>query len=514
MSAEATRWRPSSANLNSQSSAVDDFNRDTMPCIYSIANHLLHDDHRSERHAERTPRDPAESEFEQPLRISNSSAADTTNSRCASSILLHRQTCLNNFGPIAPKLRFNAMYLSPNSEWPDFACWGGHITADTDIGGPGILTTSHRSSSQKLVGSGGDEYSELCPPGQALRRSYPLSRAVSHRISETAARNKFVSPRVRRALKLLGPLCDLQIITSMGIMVAGFAKWNTINFYHEALVTCNWSLIFNSFCVIRFDLLEPEGRIQKRDALRRIFVLISCMLGVVWQILTYQRELDPAFRGHWDASDPDYCYLFLYESSPWFWIAGTIFFCIAVASSLTRRTAQWFAYLDHIFVWAQDCCNEPLRKARKHQRRHRGLLSAFTLAAASIRSIACSILIQSIAIWGYGDNYPPLSWLCYFLFSVWNTVDVMSLWQLNKGLLSGDESDWGFGQVLPLVMLLSVFFSAVDVWHGKTTRIREPIDTYGSVFSFESNFDIAVFRIHLKRTDTRSSRPGWLPEDG
>lgn len=282
------------------------------------------------------------------------------------------------------------------------------------------------------------------------------------------------SPFVSRATELLNPLCDLQIVTSLGIMIAGFAKWTTITFYHEALVTCYWDLTLNSFWATRIEYMDYDTKEDKfRVALRRGFILLSCLLGIAWRIPTYIRELTTDYYsgGLWNDDKSDFCYRFWDGSSPFPWIFGIFLFCVALASSLTERTREFNKRYDKNLKKGQVWCGNWHKNSRercKNGKQHDlDVGSILEVAAAGITSAVYWILVQWIAVWSYGDGFFPFTWLCYFLFNIWNTIDVISLWRLNQPLLSDEERNWGFGQVLPLAMLLSILFSGVDIWRGK-----------------------------------------------
>jgi len=74
------------------------------------------------------------------------------------------------------------------------------------------------------------------------------------------------------------------------------------------------------------------------------------------------------------------------------------------------------------------------------------------------------LFAQGLAVWSYGSGPYTLNWLIIALSIIWNTQDVVSLWRHDAHLIDGDEqTKWGFGQVLPWVMILSVLLSTVDV---------------------------------------------------
>lgn len=73
------------------------------------------------------------------------------------------------------------------------------------------------------------------------------------------------------------------------------------------------------------------------------------------------------------------------------------------------------------------------------------------LAIAALSIPTYWVLLQWMDIWSYGNGFYPFAWVIHTGINTWNTLDVISLWALNKPLVSAEEQDWGFGQVLPLV---------------------------------------------------------------
>jgi len=70
-----------------------------------------------------------------------------------------------------------------------------------------------------------------------------------------------------------------------------------------------------------------------------------------------------------------------------------------------------------------------------------------------------------LALWAWGDSQSILIVLAYFGFAAWNTYDIIDLKKSNWYLVQ-DESAWGFGQVLPVVLLLLVFLNILDAVKG------------------------------------------------
>lgn len=122
---------------------------------------------------------------------------------------------------------------------------------------------------------------------------------------------------------LLGPLCDLQAITGLSIVIAGFVTHDTISFYHEQLVVSYWNITLNSFWASRTEFMNLDddtnqkgGKLEHHSAaseselpnndngnpvkkdknkdlrmiIRRLSILVSCTLGVSFQIWAIMRE--------------------------------------------------------------------------------------------------------------------------------------------------------------------------------------------------------------------------------
>lgn len=122
-------------------------------------------------------------------------------------------------------------------------------------------------------------------------QSFPDSRFLQYasvflrpETAETAQSQRrcvqFVSKRV------LDSLCDLQIITSTAILIAGLSQYPDITFYHEQLVISYWSLTLNSFWAAKAgDFLNDPDREIWYIRIRTAAIFCSVVLAVVYQSL-------------------------------------------------------------------------------------------------------------------------------------------------------------------------------------------------------------------------------------
>lgn len=285
---------------------------------------------------------------------------------------------------------------------------------------------------------------------------------------------------VRRVKKLLEPLCDLQLITGVGILVAGFSQISTISFYHEQQVMNYWYLTLNSFWAARIDYLHA-GEIDLRTWVHRFAVVLSSVLGVSFQVFVNLREtLDT-----WD-SVVGPCYRWADGTSSWPWVAGGTIYSIALALLLAPRTATlldgWDYWTESIqynavsnLVHYHRVLSPPGSTAttpapRKLPSSGIYIYNHVMRAAWGIWSALVWLLLHFFDLVSYGNGFYPVMMLLYIGINVWNTYDILSLRVLNTDLLPPDENRIGFGQVLPLFLMTSILFNILDVFKDESGR--------------------------------------------
>lgn len=278
----------------------------------------------------------------------------------------------------------------------------------------------------------------------------------------------------------LGPLCDLQAFTGTAIVIAGFSQWQTISFYHEALVATYWWLTLNSFFAGRVNYMDIDTDLEpKKVFIRRLAVLSSCILGLSFQCLVIVRE-----NNRWDDDIDEHCYRWRDDTSIWPWIAGS---SVYTATLLVVMVPQFRPKIEGYLIWKdrklQGLTDELVKQHDLFKLSTSQLSSpsahSFTAWSGRASRLTCLLLaalrlsvfwttIQFLGIWSYGDGYLPLFVLAYFCFNIQNTFDVITLKTLNIDLImEGDELKMGFGQVLPLLLFVQLGFIFVDLWEGK-----------------------------------------------
>jgi hypothetical protein len=79
-------------------------------------------------------------------------------------------------------------------------------------------------------------------------------------------------------------------------------------------------------------------------------------------------------------------------------------------------------------------------------------------------------ILRFFALWAWGDNNSITIILVIFGFAAWNTFDLIDL-KLSNADLATDESDWGFGQILPVVLLGLILLQILDAIQGEGSAI-------------------------------------------
>lgn len=298
-----------------------------------------------------------------------------------------------------------------------------------------------------------------------LRRMLNLDRAASLR--ETAA-------------DLLGYLCDLQIVTGLAIVIAGMAQIQTISFYHESLAINYWWLTLNSFWAARIEYMsDEEVKYTRRATVRRIGVVVSIILAMVFQSIINIRE-----KQDWFFLRSGYCYFSHDDTESWPWVAGASLYAICLLLNIVPASRPWVQR----YHWGVRRMQGHLVKRWKKSvsALHasyvqpvnwsdvfdlRSLLhTVYRVASFGLTSLCLIfywLLVQFMAVWSFGDGFYPLLTLGYIGFAIWTTFDILDLKLSNRSLIDGQETSWGFGQILPMVLLITIAYNALDALQGK-----------------------------------------------
>ncbi|KAK0903592.1 hypothetical protein LTR02_007540 [Friedmanniomyces endolithicus] len=247
------------------------------------------------------------------------------------------------------------------------------------------------------------------------------------------------------------------------------------NYWNITLLSI-WTSISDGFETVFEKSLRTASALDwwglVRTQVRRSAILVSLVLGLV-------NNITLMLDNQWDSETSGLCYHyndFSSMNSQWFWIAGTW---------STARTAVEVAFpkvtlaLDRVDEWAARSERWLIRRTRQAwgdvsavpmsisgvQKRGgfvQPCLSVLLTLGWAICVIFWWLLRQFLATWAVGVGTPAVTAVANSAFLVWNMEDVISTKVLNIPLGIDSGPPWGFGQVLPMVLLLAVLLTGLD----------------------------------------------------
>lgn len=284
---------------------------------------------------------------------------------------------------------------------------------------------------------------------------------------------------------MLDPLCDLQVITGAGVVIAGLTEGENLSFYHQAMVADYWWLTINSLFLAVVSTRQAVKAKQYSDfrlRFRQAAILVTVALAIVF--LSLQAV---AVTRHWDWLGSGKCYRSLdvsESSSLWLWIAGL---CLHEATSIAELIFDSSGrLLERLEKSHRGFEGELVKTFKTHMNSAKGhvqnfsmgsgfatslsLLLSLSLAVLTMVLVVLSLIVrQGLAFWSFGIGTPAFQGLFMAAFFLWNFSDLVTIKIMNAPLLSQDNSSskpetWGFGQTLPMVLILSVAYMALDAY--------------------------------------------------
>ena len=283
----------------------------------------------------------------------------------------------------------------------------------------------------------------------------------------------------------LDGLRDLQLVTGTAILTATFPQWHTIPFYHQDLVVCYWFLTLTSLraaqasCAVAIEVDEPRSLYQIILAyVRNILAVLSFVLAAIWNVHHLV-----VVQSHWDPCGSGKCYRarnkYTFPSQR-FWTAGELLnACVLIVEWTSpgqrslRKSRKWLQgcceYLASLWIdeeqrWRLDKLNMNKRLSLTHVTAPAGFLVVrlVRLLILTTSLVLVWSFVQFLAVWSMGNGSKPMQSILYATFALWSIIVIFDLKSSNKPLLIGSETSWGFGQVLPLFLLVLLGFGFLD----------------------------------------------------
>jgi hypothetical protein len=298
-------------------------------------------------------------------------------------------------------------------------------------------------------------------------------------------------PRVAAARRFLDALCDLQAVTGAGIVVSGLVNFQTISLYHAHFVIGYSLLCLNSFWAGRPSCVLEEASLDSfRLRFRRFMFLASVSLSVVLQGIVFHRQAT-----HWDLGNGKRCFV-SHDLTPdgmqWLWLVGSSSYGLVLCFTLSNKSIRLVRASTHFqqrnlkVLWKRLAYALEHRDVDKQyaEAKANGLKICKPLFAVSfhlhwlaiaILFLVCFAIVHFLSIFSYGTGLYVLEVSVYSGFAARNLYNIIDRKISNKILLvppepvGEQEMSWGFGQVLPVVLMVTLVYQVADLLRGMGT---------------------------------------------
>jgi len=279
----------------------------------------------------------------------------------------------------------------------------------------------------------------------------------------------------------LDALSDVQLVTSIAIIIAAIIQIDSMTFYHQQFVLSYWFLTLNSFWAARAGDFnqddEDESTWHYRTRTAAIF--LTTVLSAYWQIIIIPRQ-----HKYWDPAGPRHCFVSHDKSAyrqQFIWIAGLVTFAVYLlflaAREFQKFESRWKQMKDAV-VAILPAISTRMNRLQPPSQPWSGPSKYIWLlwkvaALHFIASISLLIWLSNewLTMWAFGRSTSFLIIIAEFAFAGWNTGDLLDLKKSNRHLVS-DETAWGFGQILPVVLLGLLLLNILDAANSQLLSLR------------------------------------------
>lgn len=269
---------------------------------------------------------------------------------------------------------------------------------------------------------------------------------------------------------------DQQIATGIAILVAGFVKTPDISVYHLHVVIYLAWLSSNTH-LSAISLLQVEFRNSKRSKWRALRIFGMCAIGVmvlvalipttstVWGQLVNSRNGKAAgvpARCFWHRRYSGY----FRGDSVWSF-AILIIGLISKGLLLFESTRSFFikhvkdGYLDKVaqpLEWILDCNRRPYRRpSLQVKARNATLILGFKVMMALY--VAAWLLFELL------ESFVASLWMC-LIGLAWGSTHILLHRSFISDTILEKENEWGFGQILPVALLVVPFLACMESFSG------------------------------------------------
>lgn len=388
--------------------------------------------------------------------------------------------------------------INDSNETPgDWYCWlldeafqcSASFDSDSDIGGPGVCVTRLWKIVQHT--DGGQIFASyvafaIITLFLAIVKFLTLPESIDRTFliwiqgeDIKPLRGRVTRPsRIHDSVQgILDPLCDLQILTGIGITIAALSQQATITFYHQSLAYQYWFLTLASLLAtnpnVRFATRIEIS--ERRQLLRRWATLLTVALFWPLAFLVYYREYH-----EWDWLESGRCYRYTPGFDVGIFVLVTLALYIFLlfaqlvyprASDAIDVAVSWYDEMEKVIMKILHDSSGCMRQEANALITKADIQSLPKLVGSFVLTITCVVIILVsivlrllLSLCGLGVSHPIFEALVTLGVFIWSIFSIVDMKSKNEPLFidAEGESGWGFGQVLPVVLLCSLLFMGVD----------------------------------------------------
>ncbi|KAJ9660348.1 hypothetical protein H2198_002657 [Neophaeococcomyces mojaviensis] len=276
--------------------------------------------------------------------------------------------------------------------------------------------------------------------------------------------------------KLMLSLSDAHALAGLAILIAGFTQACEITVYHyHAVVYFGW--ISFSVHLITLSVARHYLRENKSLLIWRLILMFG-LFGLLFAALCFTGST--AWPTSWDSSTPRYFYfdspVFLLWTTEYMgkWRNDTIFALIILSLAFISRLLKLFKSTSEfsrkwLRTWPEDLLKKHFQSCRVHQHSsHNGSARAWWIFS-SWGTLALYLYIRAIFD-VFESLLVELLWLTLAL--TWGFTETFS-WKYSSRF-SQYEQKWGFGQVLPLLLVVAPLFAIPELLDASRSEAKSP----------------------------------------
>lgn len=321
-------------------------------------------------------------------------------------------------------------------------------------------------------------------------------------------KQSLLTRHINVACRISESLFDLQLVTALAILTAALPQLRATSIYHQDLAMSYFTVTLASFASITLmkSVLASIGVREKPLHVKMRFLLVfaNLVLGITYMILSTTQEAELI-------KITNFCVAYPPGVSLEVNLADEVIETILIAS-LTARTflnmtdclaipplqklfARYRAFLERIHRKTASWTALPHehwthltidRDRRGHTFIQDRLRDISLVIVGVLRFILCATFLQLVPWWYSTNGLMLCENIASFMVLIIETWYVATLRTASREYMDGNEDGMGFGQVLPLTMLLLLVLGMFTDAPSVTQPMDQPHETeyLGQVKSF------------------------------